>query len=220
MTIKDAKDFFSKKIIQSASRENIAFDSLENQMLYWSSEHEDMGLQRKFEEKHNDADYEKKVKDLLLKAYSYDRENDPEAIEKYKNAYESLRLGDHYLLVLLDGSIGSKLSTFNGQVLFTEFKKIEFKDVLLFFQAFLGVAELDPKDKIGAFFRFFTGALSLALFYLPIMALFRDGFRDFDRGAPNSDDLKMLFSLAIVFGFISIRGRFSTAKLFLTRWMK
>lgn len=224
MTVKDANDFFSQKIIQSANRENISFDSLEKKMLYWSSEQEDPELEKKFAENHNDADYEKKVRDLLRKSYSYDREYDPEEIKKYTNAYRVLRQGDHYLLVMLNGSIGNKIigPREPGEFL-TNLKKINIKEVIKFNWQFLKIVGLGmdgkPQGKLGFLLRFLTGAISVSLLYLPVIALIKHGTHDFWNGAPDSDFLKILLSFGLIFGVICIRGKFSW-KWLSPWWMK
>lgn len=112
MTPDQAKDFFSQKIVETARRNSIDFDDLEREMLYWSSDYEEKYLElgRKFSEKHNDKEYEKKVAYLLNKAYAYDGENNSNDLPNYKQAYDALHRGDHYLLVLLNNSIGDRFS--------------------------------------------------------------------------------------------------------------
>jgi hypothetical protein len=110
MSPNEAKKFLSQRILETARRDGVPFDDLEEKMLYWTSDHEDMDLANKFSEKHNDADYEKKVAHLLKNAYEYELKMDLFDIQKYKDAYIALQQGDHYLTVLLDKSIGNQIS--------------------------------------------------------------------------------------------------------------
>jgi hypothetical protein len=110
-SISEAKKFLSRKITETARRDGLDFDNLEEKMLYWTAEHEDMNLQDKFDAKHNNDDYEKKVAGLLKSAYAYDRKNDSIDLPKYNDAYTALQQGDYYLTVLLDKSIGNQIST-------------------------------------------------------------------------------------------------------------
>ena len=106
----EAKKFLSQRISETARRNGVPFDDLEEKMLYWTSDHEDMDLAKKFSEKHNDDDYEKKVAHLLKNAYEYNLKMGSFDLQRYKDAYIALQQGDHYLTVLLDESIGNQIS--------------------------------------------------------------------------------------------------------------
>jgi hypothetical protein len=106
----EAKKFLSRKILETARRNGVDFDALEEKMLYWTSDHEDMDLADKFAEKHNDQDYEKKVAGLLKSSYEHDRESNVIDFPNYKEAYNALLQGDNYLTVMLDKSIGNQFS--------------------------------------------------------------------------------------------------------------
>jgi hypothetical protein len=106
----EAKKFLSQRISETARRNGVPFDDLEEKMLCWTSDHEDMDLVDKFAEKHNDKDYEKKIIGLLKSSYEHDRENDSIELQEYNDAYAALLHGDHYLTFLLDQSIGNKIS--------------------------------------------------------------------------------------------------------------
>jgi hypothetical protein len=110
MSVNEAKKFLSQRILETAHRDVVDFDNLEEKMLYWTAEHEDMDLADKFAEKHNDDDYEKKVIRLLKSSYEHDHENGSIDLQKYNDAYAALFQGDHYLTVLLDQSIGNQIS--------------------------------------------------------------------------------------------------------------
>jgi hypothetical protein len=110
MSVNEAKKFISQRILETAHRDGVDFDNLEEKMLYWTAEHEDMDLADKFAEKHNDDDYEKKVIRLLKSAYEHDLKNGSIDLQKYNDAYIALQQGDHYLTVLLDKSIGNQIS--------------------------------------------------------------------------------------------------------------
>ena len=134
MTPNEAKNFLSQKISETAHRNVISFDQLEKEMLYWSSDHEEKYLElgRKFSEKHNDKEYEKKVVDLLNESYDYDSKNNSIDLPKYKQACAALRQGDHYLLVMVDDSIGYRFSAFGWLRLGRESKSfLDFLNLIL-----------------------------------------------------------------------------------------
>jgi hypothetical protein len=106
----EAKRFLSQRILETAHRDGVDFDNLEEKMLYWTAEHEDMDLADNFAEKHNDDDYEKKVIRLLKNAYEHDLKNGSIDLQKYNDAYSAFQQGDHYLTVMLDKSLGNQLA--------------------------------------------------------------------------------------------------------------
>ena len=57
----------------------------------------------------SDEEYEKKVKGLLARSFRADVSGDPTAAARWKQASELLHKGDHYILVMLDEAVGSRL---------------------------------------------------------------------------------------------------------------
>ncbi|HVZ80724.1 MAG TPA: hypothetical protein VHE12_07995 [bacterium] len=214
MTEKDAKDFFAQKIISAAGWENIPFDDLERKMLYWSAEHEDAELQEKFSSLHDEVEYEKKVQRLLRQSFARDLKENAEQVAGYKDAYMVLSQGDHYLLVMLNDSIGNKLrkfSFFGG----LDTRK-EFLDFFQYLKPLLKPGK--SRGKAGLVFRIVIGLVSLCFLYLPILAFVQHGTRDFSKAGSDSNFLKILTSFGLILGFICYWGE-ATFKYILPWWM-
>jgi len=109
----EAKRYFVDKVILQSQKDNIPLTEAEKYMIEWTETDERFEVRQdlidKFNEETTDADFEQKVSLMLKNAYSYDVEMDPSAKETYRNAYKTLKEGDHYIRVMIDDSIGSKL---------------------------------------------------------------------------------------------------------------
>ena len=57
----------------------------------------------------SDEDYETKVAGLLERAYKRDVDRNGTARDTYREAYAALKKGDHYLLIMIDRSLGRQL---------------------------------------------------------------------------------------------------------------
>jgi hypothetical protein len=108
-----AKKFFIDRIIFHAQKGNIPLTEAERYMLGWTEVEQgfemNQQLTEKFNEETSDAKYEKKISSLVRSAYDADIKSDPELKETYRSAYKVLKQGDHYLLVMINNSIGWKL---------------------------------------------------------------------------------------------------------------
>ncbi len=110
----DAKAFFIEKIIRQAERENVILSDAQRYMLTWSETDpsfiKNMELNAKFESETSQEIFENKICGLIKRMYANDIESDKQIKAKYKSAYNVLKKGDHYLLVMINSSIGNKLS--------------------------------------------------------------------------------------------------------------
>jgi hypothetical protein len=108
-----AKRFFVDKIIAQASREGRPLSENERWMLSFSEFDPefvvDVARVRALEAEIPDAEYEKKVAGLAERAYESDVASDPEAIATYKEAFQVLGQGDHYILVMLGQGLSRRL---------------------------------------------------------------------------------------------------------------
>jgi hypothetical protein len=108
-----AKRFFIDKVLLQAQKENITLSEAEKYMLNWTETEVgfeiDQILINKFNAETTNAAYEKKICSLLRHAYDNDVVNDSRMKETYRNAYRTLNKRDHYILVMIDEAIGSKL---------------------------------------------------------------------------------------------------------------
>jgi hypothetical protein len=109
-----AKRFFIHKTIQQAQSENIILTDAEKYMLSWSETEENFKPEQKlldqFYTETSDEAFEKKIGELLRKAYKDDVNKDKSAKESYQKAYVELNKGDNYILIMINSAIGSKLT--------------------------------------------------------------------------------------------------------------
>jgi len=75
----------------------------EEYMLWFSAEEEEHNdeLVGRFERERVAAEYEQRIGGLLRRAHERTCSADPEATAMWKDGYDVLRLGDHYLVILL-----------------------------------------------------------------------------------------------------------------------
>jgi hypothetical protein len=108
-----AKRFFVDKIIAQAEREGHPLTENERWMLSFSeSDPEfvfDPSRNAAFAAEISDADYEKKVAGLAVRAHAADVESNPDVEPTYREAYRVLAQGDHYILIMLDAGLSRRL---------------------------------------------------------------------------------------------------------------
>jgi len=111
-----AKAFFVDKIIQQAEREGSPLSKAQRYMLSWSETDPsfvvDMELAEQCEAEIPQPEYEKKIQGLIERMYKSDIETNKDLKETYKEAYKTLKQGDHFILIMIGAAIGSKLSWF------------------------------------------------------------------------------------------------------------
>jgi hypothetical protein len=108
-----AKRFFVEKIVTQAASERVTLSDAERRMLSFSeSDPEfvvDPVLVERLAAEISDADYESKIVGLLERAFARDLASDVGARDTYAAAYDVLRQGDHYLLVMIDRALKRRL---------------------------------------------------------------------------------------------------------------
>ena len=108
-----AKSFFVDRIAAQARAEGQPLSASEHWMLRFSESDPDFVVDpvrvEQLQAEISDSDYETKIADLLKRAYERDTTADTTATAKYREASEILRQGDHYLLIMIDRAIGSRL---------------------------------------------------------------------------------------------------------------
>ncbi len=111
-----AKAFFVDNIVQQAEREGMPLSKAQRYMLSWSETDPsfvvDMELSEQCEAEIPQPDYEKKIKGLIERMYKRDIETNKDLKATYKEAYKTLKQGDHFILIMIGDAIGSKLSWF------------------------------------------------------------------------------------------------------------
>ena len=116
MNVREAKDFLVDQAAQQAAIDGIPLSDLEKRMMYFT-EWDDSGgdpiaLNDEFEAKYDTAQYEKKISRLMDRAYRRIKTESQDKVRSWNDAFEVLRKGDHYILMLAHQS-GSSLITKN-----------------------------------------------------------------------------------------------------------
>lgn len=108
----EAKQFFAQRVITQAEKEGVGLSEAERHMLSWfESDPEfkpDYELATRVDKEIPQDKYEAKIRGLLERAYRYDLEADPLAETRYREAYKTLKQGDHYILIMVKQALRSK----------------------------------------------------------------------------------------------------------------
>jgi hypothetical protein len=114
-TAEEAKQFFIEKVVEQTEREGVRLSDVERKMLRWTEVYPILGLppaklkkiNEEFEQQYDSSEYESKIADLMSRAYARDLGDG--LGENWKGAYAVLSKQDHYILVMLEQALGSKL---------------------------------------------------------------------------------------------------------------
>jgi hypothetical protein len=108
-----AKRFFADRVIQQASSEGIPLSAAERQMLFWSESDDEFKagspLRTALTAELSDEEYEAKICGLLRRRFQADLSSDTRARERWHCALAVLQQGDHYITVMVDRAVGSKV---------------------------------------------------------------------------------------------------------------
>ena len=101
----DAKSFLVERIVNQAEYEGTNLSQPEQYMLAWSESDpsfvQNEKLNEQFEEEITQKEYEDKIQGLIKRVYQRDVSSSPDAKGIYRDAYQILSKGDHYILVML-----------------------------------------------------------------------------------------------------------------------
>ena len=105
MNTKEAKDFLAEQTAEQASLDGVALSDLERRMMYFTESDpatcpDPIGLHGEFDAKCDTAQYGPKMWHLLHHAWRRLKKHDPARRDLWREAFCTLRKGDHYLLVL------------------------------------------------------------------------------------------------------------------------
>lgn len=104
-TSREAKEFLVSRIVTEAQREGVPLSEIEAKMLYFSETHwappDFMEVNDAFERDYDNAEYEQKVAALIRNFRTDARKNNRDEFDAWKEAFNTLRSEDHYLLVLI-----------------------------------------------------------------------------------------------------------------------
>jgi hypothetical protein len=106
MQVREAKDFLVQQTAEQAQLEGVPLSELEKRMMYFTESgyvpEDTIALNEEFEAKYDTQEYEQKLAKLLEHAYKRVSEESSAKRKIWDDAIDSLRAGDHYLLVLWD----------------------------------------------------------------------------------------------------------------------
>lgn len=109
----EAKRFVVDRVVSQAQVERVPLSDAERKMLSWSESDPDFvadtTLAEQLASEMSDEDYEKKIAGLLARHFAAEVAARPEARSEWKHAAAVLREGDHYISIMLDDAIGSRL---------------------------------------------------------------------------------------------------------------
>ncbi|MGB7284895.1 MAG: hypothetical protein WBE13_21715 [Candidatus Acidiferrum sp.] len=104
MRVQQAKDFLVQQTSEQAALDNVPLSDLEKRMMYFTegkgASEDPAALNEEFEAQYDTAKFEKKISQLLRRAHSRLKKEDPQKALQWNQAIRSLRRSDHYLLVL------------------------------------------------------------------------------------------------------------------------
>ena len=108
-----AKRSIVAKVIDQAEWEGVGLSAAERHMLSWSESDPDFvpdpALAEAQESELPEAEFEAKIAGLIRRAYARDLAADGDARSFYRAARDKLNEGDHYILVMMDQALGSRL---------------------------------------------------------------------------------------------------------------
>jgi hypothetical protein len=109
----DAKRFIVDRVMRQAESEGVALTNAERHMLGWSESDPDftpdLSLAEQLEQEQSDEEYERKVAALIRHAFERDGASDSEMRSRYRDAFNKLGEGDHYISIMMKDALGSKL---------------------------------------------------------------------------------------------------------------
>lgn len=104
-----AKQFFIDKILFQAQKDRVILSDAEQYMLGWSESERAFELNKKlsdeFREQTSDQEYERRISTLIKRAYDADIQNDPALGQTYHAAYQCLKQGDYYILIMIEKAL-------------------------------------------------------------------------------------------------------------------
>jgi hypothetical protein len=107
MNSKQAKDFLVQQAAEQAALEKVSLTDLEKRMMYFTetdpaSCENPLDLDAEFEEQYDTGEYEHKISRLFHNTHKRLKNEEPEKLRNWNEALQTLREGDHYILVLLN----------------------------------------------------------------------------------------------------------------------
>ena len=115
-TVRDAKEYLIGRIVEQAHRDGVPLSDIERKMLYFSETGwtmpDMMEVSRDFDEHYDQDEYESKIGGIVRRICD---QADGQHGE-WSEAVQRLRDEDHYLLVLIDGTVTGPLKRPRGDI--------------------------------------------------------------------------------------------------------
>jgi hypothetical protein len=114
----DAKQFLIGRVIEEAELEQVRLSEVESKMLYFTEVSPSLPdiyeVNAEFERNYDADEYEDKVAGLLKSARDRDGRTSPVREQEWKDALDTLRKEDHYILVMAAQAFGTGSNTGMG----------------------------------------------------------------------------------------------------------
>jgi hypothetical protein len=118
-TGREAKEYLIRRILAQADLDNIPLSEVEKNMLYFSETDwtlpNMMAISQEFDQTYNQDEHERKIGRLIRRIYDQPVNNRDD--DRWKEAVQCLRDGDHYLLVLIDGASSMSARMFRWETI-------------------------------------------------------------------------------------------------------
>jgi hypothetical protein len=108
-TVREAKEYLIDRILSQADRDATPLSNVERKMLYFSESgwtlSDMMAISQEFDQVYNQDEYERKIGKIIRRIHDQPDTNQDE--DHWDKAVQRLREEDHYLLVLIDGTVSN-----------------------------------------------------------------------------------------------------------------
>ena len=115
-----AKQFFSNKIIAQAKKDGVPLSPAEKYMLNFSESDQTFNINDKmvaaFENETPEDEFELKIIKLIKSAYNDDIKKSKKEHSIYKEHYQNIQKGDHYIFFMIDVALSEHLSIFRKKI--------------------------------------------------------------------------------------------------------
>lgn len=113
-----AKEFLISKVVEEARIEQVNLSDIEKKMLYFTEVHPSLPniyeINAEFERDYDSDKYEAKIAGLLKNARDRDSRLSPNGEQAWKDALDTLKHEDHYILVMVSQAFGSGSASGGG----------------------------------------------------------------------------------------------------------
>jgi hypothetical protein len=105
-----AKEFLISRVVQEAESSHVKLSDVEKKMLYFTEVHPSLPdileVNADFERNYDSDEYEHKIAQLLRSARARDSQSSPSGEQEWKDALNTLKKEDHYILVMVSLAFG------------------------------------------------------------------------------------------------------------------